>query len=98
MERDEKPLRTSAALAATGAAQSFSDTIIDRFIGTIAVAAGASVAEAGLINGSRQLSLNLPQIIFGRVADSLGKRRVIAAGRLLNAAALAALVLVDAPS
>jgi MFS family permease len=98
MERDEKPLRTSAALAATGAAQSFSDTIIDRFIGTIAVAAGASVAEAGLINGSRQLSLNLPQIVFGRVADSLGKRRVIAAGRLLNAAALAALVLVDAPS
>ena len=39
----EEDLKDSRALYLTGATQSVSDTIIDRFTGTIAVAAGATV-------------------------------------------------------
>ena len=97
MAGEEEKLETTTALYLTGAAQSVSDTIIDRFTGTLAVAAGASVVEAGLINGGRQLGLNLPQVFFGGLADTFGKRRVIAVGRLLNCVALAAMVFVDSP-
>jgi MFS family permease len=93
----EEELKGSRALYLSGATQSVSDTIIDRFTGTIAVAAGATVAESGLINGGKQLALNLPQVIFGGLADSIGKKRVIIAGRLLGGVALSALAFVDAP-
>ncbi|MFA5869291.1 MAG: MFS transporter [Candidatus Bathyarchaeia archaeon] len=97
MGEGEERLRDSRALYLTGAAQSVSDTIIDRFTGTIAVAAGATVAESGLINGGKQLALTLPQVLFGGLADSLGKRKIIVAGRVLCGAALAALAFFNAP-
>ena len=97
MSGDEDQLETTSTLLLTGASQSISDTIIDRFTGAIAVAAGATVAESGLINGGRQLGLNLPQVLFGGLADTFGKRRVIAGGRLLSSVTLAAMVFVNAP-
>ena len=93
----EERLEDSRTLYLTGATQSVSDTIIDRFTGTIAVAAGATVAESGLINGEKQLALNLPQVVFGGLADSIGKKKVIIAGRLLGGVALSALAFVEAP-
>ena len=97
MSGEEEQLETTSTLLLTGASQSISDTIIDRFTGAIAVAAGATVAESGLINGGRQLGLNLPQVLFGGLADTFGKRRVIAGGRLLSSLTLAAMVFVNAP-
>jgi MFS family permease len=97
MSEDEDQLETTSTLLLTGASQSISDTIIDRFTGAIAVAAGATVAESGLINGGRQLGLNLPQVLFGGLADKYGKRRVIAGGRLLSSLTLAAMVFVNTP-
>ncbi len=97
MGGDEEHLEESRALYLAGAAQSIPDTITDRFTGTIAVAAGATVAESGLINGSRQIALALPQVVFGDLADSFGKRRIIIAGRVLSGLAFAALAFVGAP-
>jgi MFS family permease len=97
MGGDDEHLEESRALYLTGVTQSIPDTIIDRFTGTIAVAVGSTVAESGLINGSRQLALTLPQVIFGGIADSFGKRRIIIAGRVLSGLALALLAFVGAP-
>jgi MFS family permease len=97
MGGDGEHLEESKALYLTGATQSISNTIIDRFTGTIAVAVGATVAESGLINGGKQLALTLPQVIFGGLADSFGKKKVIITGRLLCGVALAALAFVNAP-
>lgn len=97
MGEEKERLRDSRALYLTGAAQSVSDTIIDRFTGTLAVAAGATVAESGLINGGKQLALTLPQVIFGSFADSFGKKRIIIAGRILCGVVLTALAFVNAP-
>ena len=97
MSEKDEPFEPSVALYATGASQAFSDTVLDRFLTTIAVAIGSTVSEVGLIFGAKQLAINLPQVLFGQVADRFGKRKFIAAGRLLNSIALLALVFVDSP-
>ena len=97
MAREEEHLKESNALYLAGASQSFPDTIIDRFTSTIAVAVGANVAESGLINGGRQLALTLPQVLFGGLADQLGKKRIIIAGRVLCGLLLAILAFVGTP-
>ncbi len=93
----EERLKESRALYLAGASQSIPDTIIDRFTGTIAVAIGANVAESGLINGGRQLALTLPQVLFGGIADQIGKKKIIITGRVLAGIALAALAFVGTP-
>ena len=98
MVGEPERLGESPALYAAGAAQFFPDTVMDRFTSTLVVAAGASVSDSGLINGCKQLFLTLPQLAFGRVSDSVGKRRIIVAGRTVNGISLAALALIDAPS
>ena len=97
MAGEEEHLEESKALYLAGATQSIPDTIIDRFAGTMAVAVGANVAESGLINGGRQLALTLPQVLFGGIADQLGKRRIIVAGRVLCGLAFAVLAFVGTP-
>ncbi len=97
MGADEEHLKESRALYLAGASQSVPDTIIDRFTSTMAVAVGSNVAESGLINGGRQLALTLPQVIFGGLADQIGKRRLIVAGRVLCGVAFAALAFVATP-
>ncbi|MCX6650019.1 MAG: MFS transporter [Candidatus Bathyarchaeota archaeon] len=97
MAKEDEHLEESKALYLAGASQSIPDTIIDRFTGTIAVAVGANVAESGLINGGRQLALTLPQVIFGGLADQLGKKKIIIAGRVLSGLLLAVLAFVGTP-
>jgi MFS family permease len=97
MAGKEEHLEESKALYLAGATQSVPDTIIDRFTSTMAVAVGSNVAESGLINGGRQLALTLPQVFFGGLADRLGKRKLIIAGRALCGIAFAALAFVGSP-
>ena len=97
MAEREEHLEESGALYLAGASQSIPDTIIDRFVGTIAVAMGSNVAESGLINGGRQMAMTLPQVFFGGLADRFGKRKIIIAGRVLCGVAFAALAFVDTP-
>ncbi len=98
MAGEPKRLDESTILYAAGAVQSFPDTVMDRFTGTLVVAAGASVSDSGLINGCKQLFLTLPQLAFGRVSDVVGKRYLIMAGRVVNGFSLAALALIDSPA
>lgn len=51
--------------------------------------------QLGTLNATRMLASNLFQVLFGRIADRHGKRRLIAAGRILNGLTLAAILLVD---
>jgi MFS family permease len=97
MAREEEHLEESRALYLAGASQSVPDTIIDRFSSTMAVAVGSNVAESGLINGGRQLALTLPQVFFGSLADRLGKRRIIIAGRVLCGLSFVVLAFVGSP-
>ncbi len=97
MAAEEEHLRESKALYFAGASQSVPDTIIDRFTSTMAVTVGSNVAESGLINGGRQLALTLPQVVFGGIADRIGKRKLIIVGRVLCGVSFAALAFVDTP-
>jgi len=97
MGGDEEHLKESKALYLAGASQSIPDTIIDRFTSTMAVAVGSNVAESGLINGGRQLALTLPQVLFGGIADRLGKRRIIITGRVLCGLLFIVLAFVGSP-
>jgi MFS family permease len=97
MGADEEHLKESKALYLAGASQSIPDTIIDRFTSTMAVAVGSNVAESGLINGGRQLALTLPQVLFGGIADTIGKRKLIITGRVLCGVSFAILAFVGSP-
>lgn len=97
MGADEEHLKESKALYLAGASQSIPDTIIDRFTSTMAVAVGSNVAESGLINGARQLALTLPQVVFGGIADQIGKKKMIIAGRILCGVSFAILAFVGTP-
>ncbi len=96
-ELDEEPLKTTPALMATGFTMMFSDSLNNRFNNLLVAAAGATVNQMGFLQGAKSLSGNLLQLVFGRLVDRYGKKRFIAAGRLLNAGAIAALLVFDAP-
>jgi MFS family permease len=98
MAGEPKRLEESTILYAAGAVQSFPDTVMDRFTGTLVVAAGASVSDSGLINGCKQLFLTLPQLVFGHASDVVGKRRLIVAGRMANGSSLILLAIIDLPA
>ncbi len=96
-EREEEPLKTTPALMATGFTMMFSDSLNNRFNNLLVAASGATVNQMGFLQGAKSLSGNLLQLVFGRLIDRYGKKRFIAAGRILNAGAIAALLLFDAP-
>ncbi len=96
-EREEEPLKTTTALMATGFAMMFSDSLNNRFNNLLVAASGATVNQMGFLQGAKSLSGNLLQLVFGRLVDRYGKKRFIAAGRVLNAGAIAALLVFDAP-
>lgn len=93
----EEPLKTDRTLYATGFLQNYTDELIRRFINLLAIAVGATVDQLGTLNATRMLASNLFQVLFGRIADRYGKRRLIAIGRILNGLTLAAILLVDTP-
>lgn len=97
MSDEEKPLKTNRILMATGFAQLFSDSLNNRFNNLLVAATGATVHQMGFLQGAKSLSSNLLQLVFGRLADRYGKKKFIAAGRILNAGAIAALLLYQTP-
>lgn len=98
MEREEEPLPTSRKLMSTGFTQMFSDSLNNRFNNLLVAAAGATVNQMGFLQGAKALSSNLFQLVFGRLADKYGKKKFIATGRFLNAAAIAALIYFNEPT
>ena len=97
-EDEEQPLTTNRILMATGFTQMFSDSLNNRFNQLLVAAAGSTVNQMGLLQGGKSLSANIFQLVFGRLADKYGNRRFIAAGRILNAFAIAALLFYDKPT
>jgi len=97
MKDEETPLKTNKILMATGFAQLFSDSLNDRFNNLLVASAGATVNQMGFIQGGKSLSRNLFQLLFGRLSDKYGKKKFIAAGRILNALAIAGLLFYSEP-
>ena len=93
----QEPLKTDRTLYATGFLQNYTDELIKRFINLLAIAVGATVDQLGALNATRMLASNLFQVLFGRIADRYGKKRLIAVGRILNGLTLAAILFVDTP-
>jgi DHA1 family multidrug resistance protein-like MFS transporter len=93
----EEPLETDRILYATGFLQNYGDQLFKRFINLLAIAVGATVDQLGTLNATGMLASNLFQVLFGRIADKYGKKRLIATGRILNGLTLAAILLVDTP-
>jgi MFS family permease len=98
MNKEETPLTTDKKLYTTAFLQQYSDQLIQRFINLLAIATGATVDQLGFLNATRILSINLFQLLFGRLADQHGKKPFIIAGRALNALALLAILTVKAPT
>ena len=73
-------LIVSKPLVLTGGFQVFADQLYNRFIQLLAVAAGGTVDQLGVLNAAKSLSGNILQMFFGRAADRFGKRRFISAG------------------
>lgn len=96
-ETKEDPLNISTPLVLTGGFQVFADQLYNRFIQLLAIAAGATVDQLGILNAVKSLASNILQIFFGRMADRFGKRRFIAIGRFLNGVILAAVIFIEAP-
>lgn len=94
---EEAPLKTDRTLYATGFLQNIGDQLIKRFINLLAIAVGATVDQLGILNATSMLASNLFQVVFGRIADKYGKKRLIALGRILNGLTIAAILLVDTP-
>jgi MFS family permease len=94
---EEAPLKTDKTLYATGFLQNIGDQLIKRFINLLAIAVGATVDQLGILNATSMLASNLFQVVFGRIADTYGKKRLIALGRILNGLTIAAILLVDTP-
>jgi MFS family permease len=97
MSDEETPLKTNRILMATGFTQMFGDSLNNRFNNLLVAVAGASVNQMGFLQGGKALSANLTQLVFGRLSDRYGKKRFISAGRIFNAAAIAALLLTNRP-
>jgi MFS family permease len=97
MSDEETPLKTTKILMATGFTRMFGDSLNNRFNNLLVAAAGATVNQMGFLQGAKSLSANLTQLAFGRLSDKYGKKRFISAGYILNAGAIAALILTDSP-
>lgn len=93
-----QPLKPNKQLKATAFLQQYSDQLIQRYINLLAIATGATVDQLGYLNATRILSINLFQLLFGGIADRIGKKPLIIASRTLNAAALLAILTVKAPT
>jgi MFS family permease len=94
----EEPLKPNKQLHATAFLQQFSDQLIQRYINLLAIATGATVDQLGFLNATRILSINLFQLLFGGIADRIGKKPLIITGRTLNAVALLVILTVEAPT
>ncbi len=94
----EEPLEVSNRLIAAGASQSFTESMANRFIDLIAVSVGATVSQMSVLSAAKSLSSNLLQIPFGRLSDRYGKKRFIAAGRILNGLVLLVMLYVGEPT
>jgi len=95
--RDE-PLETDNILIGTGFIRMFGDSLNNRYNNLLVSVAGASVNQMGFLQGGKSLFGNLTQLLFGQLADRYGKKRFIAAGQFLNAAAIFALVFYETPN
>jgi MFS family permease len=96
-EAREESLKISRPLVLTGGFQVFADQLYNRFIQLLAIAVGATVDQLGILNAVKSVASNILQVFFGRMADTFGKRRFIAAGRFLNGVILAAIIFIEAP-
>lgn len=94
---EEEPLLASRALFGSGAVQTFSDGLSDRFLDFFAVSIGATIGQMSFLTAARGLSRHMLQLIWGGLIDRYGKRAFISAGRLLNGVLLLALVFVETP-
>lgn len=98
MTEEYEPLEADIALYSAGFLQQFSDSLVQRFINLLAIAVGASVGQLGFLNAARVLAINLFQLVFGRLADQMGKRRFIAVGRIVNGLLLFTILFTDSPN
>ena len=95
--RDE-PLETDNILIGTGFIRMFGDSLNNRYNNLLVSIAGATVNQMGFLQGGKSLFGNLTQLLFGQLADRYGKKRFIAIGQFLNAAAILALIFFETPN
>lgn len=96
-QKDE-PLETDNILVATGFVRMFADSLNNRYNNLLVSIAGATVNQMGFLQGGKSLFGNLTQLLFGQLADRYGKKRFIAIGQFLNAAAILALIFFETPN
>ena len=96
-QRDE-PLETDNILIGTGFIRMFGDSLNNRYNNLLVSIAGATVNQMGFLQGGKSLFGNLTQLLFGQLADRYGKKRFIAIGQFLNAAAILALIFFETPN
>jgi len=96
-KRDE-PLETNNILIFTGFIRMFGDSLNNRFNNLLVSITGATVNQMGFLQGGKSLFGNLTQLLFGQLADRYGKKRFIAIGQFLNAAAIIALLFFETPN
>lgn len=96
-EKDEA-LETNNILVGTGFIRMFGDSLNNRYNNLLVSIAGASVNQMGFLQGGKSLFGNLTQLLFGQLADRYGKKRFIALGQFLNAAAILALIFYETPN
>jgi MFS family permease len=97
-KQKDEPLETNKILVWTGFIRMFGDSLNNRYNNLLVSIAGASVNQMGFLQGGKSLFGNLTQLLFGQLADRYGKKRFIAAGQFLNAAAILALVFYETPN
>ncbi len=97
-KQKDEPLEINRTLTWTGFIRNFGDSLNNRYNNLLVSIAGASVSQMGFLWGGKSLLGNLTQLLFGQLADRYGKKRFIAAGQFLNAAAILALLFFEKPN
>jgi MFS family permease len=97
-KQKDEPLETNNILVGTGFIRMFGDSLNNRYNNLLVSIAGASVNQMGFLQGGKSLFGNLTQLLFGQLADRYGKKRFIAIGQFLNAAAILALIFFETPN
>ena len=97
-KQKDEPLETNNILVGTGFIRMFGDSLNNRYNNLLVSIAGATVNQMGFLQGGKSLFGNLTQLLFGQLADRYGKKRFIAIGQFLNAAAILALIFYETPS
>ncbi len=97
-DHKDEPLETDKILIGTGFVRMFGDSLNNRYNNLLVSVAGATVNQMGFLQGGKSLFGNLTQLLFGQLADRYGKKRFIAAGQFLNAAAIIALLFYETPN